>query len=155
MSEAAVNNTGGELSYEEVLKKNGSLVFAPGGTSMLPLLRHHENTVFLVPVTEKLKRGDIILYKRADGQYVLHRIVKCKKNSYVLCGDNQSTLEYGVTDSMIIARMEGFYKGETYISLSSPEIMSYSKNRLKSLPKRRLKTFAARVYRKIFKKKQK
>lgn len=138
---------GKTLSYEETLKKNGVLVFSPGGTSMQPLLRHHENPVVLVPVKGRLQKGDVPFYKRPDGQYVLHRIVKVRKNSYDCCGDNQTVLEKGVTDAMILAKMDGFYRGERYCSVTDQDIRRYAKRRMRSRPFRAARQKVMRVLR--------
>lgn len=141
-------------SYEEVLKKNGTLVFTPGGTSMMPLLKHHENPVVLVPVEGRLKKGDVPFYKRKDGQYVLHRIMKVRKDSYDLCGDNQVKLEKGVTDDMIFAKMVGFYRGDTYISVEDEAVVRYARRRMASRKWRYLRQRLAGLYRRIFKNKK-
>ena len=108
-------------AYEEVLKKNGTLVFTPGGTSMMPLLKHHENPVVLMPVEGRLKKGDVPFYKRENGQYVLHRILKVKRNSYVTCGDNRYFTESGVTDDQIIGVLECVIRDGERIAPSDPE----------------------------------
>jgi len=138
-------------SYEEILKKQGTLIFTPGGNSMQPLLSHHENPVVLVPVTERLKKGDIPFYKRPDGQYVLHRIVRVRKTSYDCCGDNQSAIEKNVTDDMILAKMTGFYRGETYISLDEAWVKRYSRRRMASRPLRRLIALVKLAFQRLFK----
>ncbi len=126
-------------SYEEVLARKKVLVFTPGGTSMQPLLKHHENPVVLVPVDTPLRKLDVILYKRAGGQYVLHRIIKVTKKGYVCCGDNQTTPEKGVMPDMVIARMVGFYKDGEYIDAQSAEMKKYARRRVWSIPLRALK----------------
>lgn len=136
-------------SYEEVLAKKKTLVFTPGGTSMQPLLKHHENPVVLLPVSAGLKRLDVILYKRANGQYVLHRIVKVTKKGYVCCGDNQTRLEKYITDDMVIARMAGFYKGGEYIDADSGEVRRYAEKRVRSIPLRAIKEKLSSVRRKF------
>ena len=65
------------------------------------------------------------MYQRKDGTYVLHRIIKVKKDSYVLCGDNQGVLEYGVTDDMIIGVMTAFYREEKQVSIDNPQYIKY------------------------------
>ena len=139
-------------SYEEILTKQGTLVFTPGGNSMQPLLSHHENPVVLVPVTGRLQKGDVPFYKRANGQYVLHRIVRVRKNSYDCCGDNQSAVEKGVTDDMILARMAGFYQGEIYVSLEEAWVKRYAKRRMASRPFRRFTALIKLVFKRLFKK---
>ena len=59
------------------------------GVSMRPFLRDGD-FAYLVSLPRKLKRGDIVLFQRKNGQYVLHRIYKVLKNgSYLLLGDSQ------------------------------------------------------------------
>ena len=140
-------------AYEEVLKRNGTLVFTPGGTSMQPLLKHHENPVVLVPVEGKLKKGDVPFYKRPNGQYVLHRIIKVRKDSYDLCGDNQSALEKGVTDDMIFAKMVGFYRGDEYISVDEKWVKRYARRRMASRPFRRIAAALSWRIKKLFSRK--
>ena len=63
------------------------------GVSMRPFLRNAD-FAYLVQLPEKLKRGDILLYQRANGQYVLHRIYKIlPQGQYLLLGDSQMTPE--------------------------------------------------------------
>ena len=138
-------------TYEDILKKQGTLVFTPYGNSMQPLLSHHENPVVLVPVTERLQKGDIPFYKRANGQYVLHRIIRVRKISYDCCGDNQSAVEKGVRDDMILARMTGFYRGETFVSLDETWVKRYSKRRMASRPFRRFAALVKLVFKRLFK----
>ncbi len=85
------------------------------GTSMLPLLVTGRDTVTLKKVTEPLKIGDLPLYKRGDGAFVLHRIVGIDENGYIMCGDNQSQKEFGIKESQIIAvTSEITRKGKTF-----------------------------------------
>ena len=73
------------------------------GTSMNPLLYQNRDYVKIVRPSLPLNIGDIPLYRRADGAFVLHRVVDIKPNGeYVMCGDNQFILEHGITDSNII-----------------------------------------------------
>ena len=73
------------------------------GTSMNPLLYQNRDFVKIVKPYSPLKTGDIPLYRRADGTFVLHRVVGIKENGeYIMCGDNQFILEYGITDKNII-----------------------------------------------------
>lgn len=73
------------------------------GTSMNPLLFQSRDFVKIVKPALPLKAGDIPLYRRADGAFVLHRVVGIKDNGeYIMCGDNQFILEYGISDSNII-----------------------------------------------------
>ena len=74
------------------------------GVSMRPFLRNAD-FAYLVPLPEKLKRGDMVLFQRKNNQYVLHRIYKILKNgNYLLLGDSQMEPE-PVEDSQLRAKV--------------------------------------------------
>ena len=85
------------------------------GNSMYPTLRHRRDAVNLVPVERALRRGDLILYRRENGQFILHRIVSKPKNDrFICCGDNQWEKE-PVTRQQVIAIVDGFVReGKAY-----------------------------------------
>ncbi len=103
------------LLIEETLRGGGEVSFRPGGNSMLPMLRNRQDKIVLVNPPEKLRRYDIPLYRRENGQFVLHRIVAVQKDGYTLCGDNQWQLECGVGHAQVIAVVKAFYRGGKYI----------------------------------------
>ena len=97
--------------FRERLTSGQSVRFYPKGTSMLPMLRQGIDSVVLSPLPEKLKKYDLPLYQRADGHYVLHRIVKVGKT--ITCiGDNQFVLEHGLGHEQMIGIVTAFYIGE-------------------------------------------
>ena len=73
------------------------------GSSMSPFLVHGRDTVFLSKVTRPLKRGDMILYRRDSGAYVLHRICKADDGCYSLVGDAQAWIERGIRQDQVLA----------------------------------------------------
>jgi len=75
------------------------------GNSMLPFLIHGRDTVYLSKVDSSLKKGDIVLYKRDDGSYILHRIYKAEENLFQLIGDAQPVIEKGIRRNQIIAKV--------------------------------------------------
>ena len=78
---------------------------------MLPMLRQGKDTVRLSPITRPLKKYDLPLYQRENGQYVLHRIVKVGE-TYTCVGDNQFELETGLKPEQMIAVVTAFSRGE-------------------------------------------
>ena len=63
------------------------------GISMCPVL-HPGDQVFLELPQGKLKQGDVVLFTRPTGQYILHRIRKINADgSYTMMGDNQTWTE--------------------------------------------------------------
>lgn len=121
-------------SFEEIFDKTDSfsaerkliLPLNVIGSSMKPLLREHRDTVLLRKYEGNLKKYDIALFKRIDGNYALHRVVKVCDSTYFFCGDHQITIEKGITDDMIIGVAEGIYRDEKYISCDRFSYKIYS-----------------------------
>ena len=107
-------------SLEEVIAEKGRLVYTNVGDSMYPLIRPRD-LLIIDAVTRPLRLWDVPLYKRDSGQYVLHRIVKIKNGSYVMCGDNRCTLEYGITDRHIIGVLTGIVRDGRTLPVTMPE----------------------------------
>ena len=72
---------------------------------MLPLLRQRRDIIEIRKKPEgRLKKYDVVLYKRGS-RYILHRILKVRPEDYVIAGDHNTFLEYGITDSDILGVM--------------------------------------------------
>ena len=117
-----------------VISDGGAFRLYIKGTSMLPLLRQGKDSVMLISPGD-LKKNDIILYKRANGAFVLHRIIKIKKSELYICGDNQFIIEKGIYPDSVIAKVNSFFRDDEEIKLSDGKYIDY----VKSLKKRRIK----------------
>ena len=84
-------------------EETGMVPLVISGSSMSPFLAHHRDTVYLSKVRQPLKRGDMILYRRTNGKYILHRIYRTEPNTYTLVGDAQTVLEQGITSNQVLA----------------------------------------------------
>lgn len=105
-----------ETLIEQYIKENGEFVAIPVGTSMYPMLRNRRDSVYLVRYDRQgLKKYDLPVYKRSNGQQVMHRCLGKDEQGYIMCGDNQWVLEHGVKEEQIIAVAKGFYRDEKYI----------------------------------------
>ena len=104
---------------KERLALGETVKLSPNGTSMLPMLRQGKDSVVLAPVKGNLKKYDLPLYVRQDGQYVLHRIVKAENGVYTCIGDNQFAFEPGVKQEDVIAYVSDFYRGDKKYSVNS------------------------------------
>ena len=142
-----------KYTYKEIIESNGFYIASPIGISMLPLVREGLDTIKLVKPNGRVKKYDCILYKRKDGKYIFHRVLKVRKNSYDLCGDNQVFIEHNVTDDMIIGVMEGIYKGEKYIEVTDPKYLDYVKKRVRSRKYRKIAYCFSALIRKLKRKK--
>ncbi len=108
----------------EVVKSGGEFRLFPRGVSMLPLLCEGKDSVALVSVTEP-KKGKIYLYRRPDGQFVLHRCMGVEGDTLTFCGDNQRILERGVRRDALIAEVAAVYKGEKRIGRTAARAKLY------------------------------
>ena len=106
-----------DCSIEQALEKDGFIFTTFKGTSMNPLLISGRDKVYIEKPNGRLSKGDVALYNRSDGSYILHRVFKVLPNSYVFWGDNHFALEYGITDGDILGVAKGYYKGEKYIDV--------------------------------------
>ena len=88
--------------FEDVIERDGRLVYTNVGDSMRPLIRQDRDILIIEKPYGRLKKYDVPLYKRDSGQYVLHRVLKVRDSDYVICGDNRYSKEYGITDRHII-----------------------------------------------------
>ncbi|MED9970561.1 MAG: nucleotidyltransferase family protein [Ruminococcus sp.] len=87
--------------FEDVIAEKGKLVYTNVGDSMYPIIQQRDLLV-IEAVKKPLKTGDVPLYKRDSGQYVLHRIVSVKNGKYMMKGDNRTFVEKGIADRHII-----------------------------------------------------
>ena len=111
--------------YEEQLLKHGKIIQRNSGISMLPLLRQNRDVMIIERPKGRLKKYDCPLYKRSDGKYVLHRILKVGKTDYVICGDNCTKREYGIIDDDIIGVLTGVIRDGKEISVESRRYRLY------------------------------
>ena len=151
----SLNNSGISLKdfwpvMKEVIESGGEFTFYPHGTSMLPLIRQGKDQVVLVK-PENIKVGDMVFYQRDNGQFVLHRLVKIAKNQYVMCGDNQYDLEYGITDKHILAKVKAVIRDGKIVDETIPQYRSYVKKLAFKRFKMHTRLFLSKIKRKIFK----
>ena len=100
---------------EECLAAGQSVKFSPRGVSMLPMIVQGRDSVTLSSPPDRLKKFDIPLYRRKDGSFVLHRVIKVS-DTYTCMGDNQFKAEKGIAQDQIIGVVTAFTrKGRTYV----------------------------------------
>ena len=125
-SEKAVSTNLEEMLplMRECLSAGQGVKFSPRGISMLPMLVQGRDSVTLSQAPDKLKKYDIPLYRREDGSFVLHRIVKVGQ-TYTCVGDNQISLEHGVTHESVIGVVSSFNRNGKEISVTNLWYMIY------------------------------
>ena len=111
-----------KYTFEQILKKDGYLIYPFKGISMLPLLEENNSQVRL-EVSNEYHLYDVVLFKHRE-QCVLHRIIAVKGNKYHIMGDNSLEVDK-VSKNDILAKMVGYYKGDKYISKDDKEYQEY------------------------------
>lgn len=113
---------------EEALNNDKTFIIPITGTSMRPLLIAGRDTVTLKKCDSALKKGDLPLYRRKDGTFVLHRIVSVEdNNTYTMCGDNQFLKEKGISHSQIIGVVTEITRNGKTFSVDSKKYQQYVK----------------------------
>ncbi len=126
------------------LAESGTASLVVTGNSMWPLFRHMRDRVLLAPPAAYGK-GDIVLYQRSNGQYVLHRIVKTEEEISICCGDNQCEKER-IQNAWILAVVTDFYRKGKLYSVTSKGYRLYKWAWMRLFPVRKGILFLARVY---------
>lgn len=92
-----------------ILSEGRDVSLTVTGNSMAPFLIGNRDRVLLSPVRRPLKRGDIALFQRTDGKYILHRICRVYRNKetgksqYYFIGDNQTEIEGPIEEDQIFS----------------------------------------------------
>lgn len=126
-------------NIERSINELGYAVVPITGTSMLPLLKEGRDLVELESCSqERLKKGNVVLYKKNDGTLVLHRIIKTENREFfTVLGDHQFKNAERVNKNQIIAVACGFFIKGRYVNEKTRWYRLYKKIWLSSLTVRR------------------
>ena len=127
-------------NIERSIKELGDAVVPITGTSMLPLLKEGRDLVELESCSqERLKKGNVVLYKKNDGTLVLHRIIKTENGEFfTVLGDHQFKNAERVNNNQIIAVACGFFIKGRYVNEKTRWYRLYKKIWLCNLNVRRI-----------------
>lgn len=82
---------------QELLKEGKEVPLVITGNSMSPFLIHERDQILISRVNRPLKKGDMAFFRRTNGQYIMHRICRVKKENnkeaYYFVGDAQTAIE--------------------------------------------------------------
>ena len=104
-------------TFEELLDRDGKIVYKTHGSSMRPMLRQDRDLVIIRVPASRLKKYDVALYRR-NGDYVLHRVIGVKEDHYLIRGDNTYRIET-VPEENVIGVLAGFQRNGKEISTDS------------------------------------
>ena len=115
------------IDLEQLLREGKYIQIKPQGYSMYPLIVPGRDSVVIGPCNVgKLRKGDVILYRRDGGILVLHRIQRIKKEGLYLVGDNQTELEGPLRLDQVRGRMVEVQRDGKNISVDSLAYRCYS-----------------------------
>lgn len=124
-------------TFEEILERDGSLIYKTCGTSMEPLIREGRDVLLIKKADGRLKKYDVPLYRRDDGAYVLHRIIKVCDGYYVVRGDNLYYKEI-VEDEKIVGVLAAMDRGGREVNVTDFSYRLRSRIRCATFPVRRV-----------------
>lgn len=89
--------------YLHLLEMGEVLPLAISGASMTPFLAPARDVVWLKTPGTPPEIGDIVLYQRKSGRFILHRVHAVDKDTYTMVGDAHRVLEHGIPREKIFA----------------------------------------------------
>lgn len=111
----------------ELADKGETVSTVVSGSSMTPFLSANRDFVFMKKAEAPLKIGDIVLFTRENGDYVLHRIKKIKYGGYYLVGDRQTAIEGPVPYKSIRCVVTAVRRKNKLITSKNPVWFFYAK----------------------------
>ena len=137
-------------SFEEILARDGRLVYKTRGVSMQPMLHENRDLVVIETPKGRLSKYDVALYRRGTA-YVLHRVIGVEENGYLIRGDNTYADEH-VPDAAVIGVLTDFTrKGKKY-STADRRYQRYVRFWCRMYPVRKLLIMGRRLLGRILRK---
>jgi len=90
------------------------------GSSMEPLIRSEKDYITIIPRrNDKLQIGDVVLFRRAANDYVVHRICKVEDGMVQTWGDNCQFPDAPIADGEVIGIVDSVNKNGKKIQLTT------------------------------------
>ncbi len=132
-----------------LLEETQSVPLVISGGSMAPFLIHRRDTVYLSKVKRPLKKGDMILYRRDSGAYILHRICAVRERTFDLVGDAQAVIESGIRPDQVLALVTAVRRKGTLLQEGSFLWLFFETIWIRMIP---LRPALMGLYRRVFRK---
>lgn len=115
------------MNIQKLMEEGKRIQLKPKGYSMYPMLVPERASVVLEGVGDRrLRRGDVVLYRREEGRLILHRICSVMPEGLYLIGDNQRLVEGPVERERILGILTAFSRGGGLVSVKNPIYRLYS-----------------------------
>lgn len=114
-------DTKAKTDIEEMLARGEIIQIHPQGYSMYPMfIPGRDEAIIGRADVGKLRRGDVVLYRRDNSILVLHRIWAKKPEGIYMIGDNQMETEGPLRPEQIRGVLLAFIKKGRKISVKNP-----------------------------------
>lgn len=101
---------------QEIVAQGQNVRVAVSGSSMYPFLRDGVDSVeFIQAAFSDLSRGDVVLIRRKDGPYIMHRVLKKGNDSFYMVGDAQQWVEGPLYPDQVIAKAHAVWRNNKRI----------------------------------------
>ena len=138
---------------EVQLANGGTAQLNVTGISMWPMLFDRRDFVTLVPAPGCYHKGDLILYRRENGSYILHRVVRMVSADEFICSGDNQWLPEEVSASQVFAIVTAFCRDGKDYPVTHPGYQRYVRTWVAMFPIRRpvlaLKNLLIRICRKL------
>lgn len=89
---------------QELVAQGETVSLTVTGNSMAPFLRHGRDQIQFARPDRPLRRGDMAFFRRRNGQYVMHRVLRTAPDGACwLVGDGQQEVEGPIRPEQIFA----------------------------------------------------
>ena len=86
------------------------------GDSMYPFLRDEDLVVIKKISFDKLKKGNVLVFKGRRGEYIIHRLVKKAKGGFCyLQGDGYNLSAEPIEENALIGKAIGIIRGGSFV----------------------------------------
>ena len=113
-----------KTTVAEQLRAGRPVAAFTSGVSMQPLLYENKTHVLIEPLSRPLKVGELPIFLRPDGKYVIHRVIKVEDDFYFTRGDSCIGLEKVPKDWMLGVVTE-IYRNKKYIKVTDKKYRIY------------------------------
>lgn len=107
------------------------------GTSMQPLIRMNRDKITIRSLKEEPQVGDIVLFRRSDGAYVVHRVYQISRDYITTLGDNCERPDVPISKEQVLGKVVEIRRGKKTILPGSKGERRFARVWTKFLPVRR------------------
>ena len=97
------------------------------GSSMEPMIRYMKDPVTIIPLKREPLVGDIVMFRRADGAYVAHRVYRVTPDRIITWGDNCAAPDAPLRRENVLGLLTAMERGGKRYNLDTDRQRQYGK----------------------------